>query len=150
MGPTWVLSVAPDGPHVGPMDLAIRDQALPEPIFHPDAWRHMAPLDLNESHKKMVMVIFLNKWDFLFCMVNTNAADVLAPQGTAMFKVYAIAILPTGSLANDDYDTKYKCTPSQEYIPLVWPSHSAHNSSLVLLSNSLKWEPVNEFWNTCM
>ena len=24
MGPTWVLS-APDGPHVGPMDLAIRD-----------------------------------------------------------------------------------------------------------------------------
>ena len=24
MGPTWVLS-APDGPHVGPMNLAIRD-----------------------------------------------------------------------------------------------------------------------------
>ena len=24
MGPTWVLS-APDGPHVGPMDLTIRD-----------------------------------------------------------------------------------------------------------------------------
>ena len=28
MGPTWVLS-APDGPHVGPMNLAIRG-----PIFH--------------------------------------------------------------------------------------------------------------------
>ena len=27
MGPTWVLS-APDGPHVGPMGLAIRDVAL--------------------------------------------------------------------------------------------------------------------------
>ena len=26
MGPTWVLS-APDGPHVGPMDLAIRLQS---------------------------------------------------------------------------------------------------------------------------
>ena len=25
MGPTWVLS-APDGPHVGPMNLAIRDK----------------------------------------------------------------------------------------------------------------------------
>ena len=24
-GPTWVLSSAPDGPHVGPMNLAIRD-----------------------------------------------------------------------------------------------------------------------------
>ena len=24
MGPTWVLS-APDGPHVGPMDLAVKD-----------------------------------------------------------------------------------------------------------------------------
>ena len=28
MGPTWVLS-APDGPHVGPMNLAIRDGLLP-------------------------------------------------------------------------------------------------------------------------
>ena len=27
MGPTWVLS-APDGPHVGPMNLAIREQAV--------------------------------------------------------------------------------------------------------------------------
>ena len=27
MGPTWVLS-APDGPHVGPMDLAIREAAF--------------------------------------------------------------------------------------------------------------------------
>ena len=27
MGPTWVLS-APDGPHVGPMNLAIRDHHI--------------------------------------------------------------------------------------------------------------------------
>ena len=27
MGPTWVLS-APDGPHVGPMNLAIKDSTL--------------------------------------------------------------------------------------------------------------------------
>ena len=27
MGPTWVLS-APDGPHVGPMNLAIRDSRV--------------------------------------------------------------------------------------------------------------------------
>ena len=31
MGPTWVLS-APDGPHVGPMILAIRDIAVPSNI----------------------------------------------------------------------------------------------------------------------
>ena len=29
MGPTWVLS-APDGPHVGPMNLAVRDQTSEE------------------------------------------------------------------------------------------------------------------------
>ena len=28
MGPTWVLS-APDGPHVGPMNLAIRENLFP-------------------------------------------------------------------------------------------------------------------------
>ena len=28
-GPTWVLS-APDGPHVGPMNYAIRDELMPE------------------------------------------------------------------------------------------------------------------------
>ena len=34
MGPTWVLS-APDGPHVGPMNLAIRDMvAQPTPRYH--------------------------------------------------------------------------------------------------------------------
>ena len=32
MGPTWVLS-APDGPHVGPMNLAIRDIAVS--LSHP-------------------------------------------------------------------------------------------------------------------
>ena len=41
MGPTWVLS-APDGPHVGPMNLAIRDihSSLDHqsPIFH---WRDL-------------------------------------------------------------------------------------------------------------
>ena len=49
MGPTWVLS-APDGPHIGPMNLAIRDGGLTtavalassgQPcyyIFAPQAW----------------------------------------------------------------------------------------------------------------
>ena len=32
MGPTWVLS-APDGPHVRPMNLAIRDHLLPVPCW---------------------------------------------------------------------------------------------------------------------
>ena len=36
MGPTWALS-APDGPHVGPMNLAIRDHTnltAPETSLH--------------------------------------------------------------------------------------------------------------------
>ena len=32
MGPTWVLS-APDGPHVGPMNLAIRDWYVFKPVI---------------------------------------------------------------------------------------------------------------------
>ena len=38
MGPAWVMS-APDGPHVGPMNLAIRD--TPTQKFHKVIW-HLA------------------------------------------------------------------------------------------------------------
>ena len=39
MGPTWVLS-APDGPHVGPMNLAIRgsDKFLSNKIYFEEYW----------------------------------------------------------------------------------------------------------------
>ena len=40
MGPTWALS-APDGPHVGPMNLAIRDGLVPGVGFV-SIWSHMA------------------------------------------------------------------------------------------------------------
>ena len=33
MGPTWALS-APDGPHIGPMNLAIRDMYAPYTMMH--------------------------------------------------------------------------------------------------------------------
>ena len=59
MGPTWVLS-APDGPHVGPMNLAIRvDYAAPKSIMVPETWfrdHYVAPLllmihiALNDIH----------------------------------------------------------------------------------------------------
>ena len=40
MGPTWVLS-APDGPHVGPMNLAIRDDYFHFDLHHPPIlWNH--------------------------------------------------------------------------------------------------------------
>ena len=38
MGPTWVLS-APDRPHVGPMNLAIRD-ILQQYIVHTMSYAH--------------------------------------------------------------------------------------------------------------
>ena len=40
MGPTWVLS-APDGPHVGPMILAIRVLInIHWPVFNIECWKH--------------------------------------------------------------------------------------------------------------
>ena len=42
MGPTWVLS-APDGSHVGPMNLAIRDMTIPVQFFsHLTSSEHFA------------------------------------------------------------------------------------------------------------
>ena len=40
MGPTWVLS-APDGPHIGPMNLAIR-VCTPNALHHHDGYRYLS------------------------------------------------------------------------------------------------------------
>ena len=45
MGPTWDLS-APDGPHVGPMNLAIREEIILA-IFHKEIWKHWIKHHLN-------------------------------------------------------------------------------------------------------
>ena len=54
MGPTWVLS-APDGPHVGPMNIAIKEaySSMPELRHH---WR--ACMNNYIPYKTMHMVIF--------------------------------------------------------------------------------------------
>ena len=39
MGPTWILS-APDGPHVGPMNLAIREAYMPWYTLPCVEWLH--------------------------------------------------------------------------------------------------------------
>ena len=58
MGPTWVLS-APDGPHVGPMNLAIREWLdykyiiLPSNILH--CWLRNPPTLLSGSLRGMVL-----------------------------------------------------------------------------------------------
>ena len=69
MGPTWVLS-APDGPHVGPMNLAIRDGAQqnndnrPMPMMHQIS--HNAPLCNRNVH-----ICYKNGalWDMGWCIV---------------------------------------------------------------------------------
>ena len=48
MRPTWVLS-APDGPHVGPMNLAIRESIALAPMAYPGAsYLHWIMLSLND------------------------------------------------------------------------------------------------------
>ena len=47
MGPTWVLS-APDGPHVGPMNLAIREASVKSPrLNHRRPWLMMTSSNGN-------------------------------------------------------------------------------------------------------
>ena len=57
MGPTWVLS-APDGPHVGPMNLAIRDYI----IRSPRTWRYWA----TNRHSVVYRVTCVIYWFLLF------------------------------------------------------------------------------------
>ena len=47
MGPTWVLS-APDGSHVGPMNLAIR--AVQEIVIHSSMWRKIKFIKFGRLH----------------------------------------------------------------------------------------------------
>ena len=49
IGPTWVLS-APDGPHVGPMNLAIRVFFNLDAISHRGTERHLLCFDMLLSH----------------------------------------------------------------------------------------------------
>ena len=46
MGPTWVLS-APDGPHVGPMNLAIRDLMVSGWCYREDTIRYLTKSGLK-------------------------------------------------------------------------------------------------------
>ena len=50
MGPTWVLSV-PDGPHVGPMNLAIR---VYYQIFSLYKFNFLNPIDAKHGNKKSI------------------------------------------------------------------------------------------------
>ena len=55
MGPTWVLS-APDGPHVSPMNLAIREHSV-----HWDASNELIILAVVSTHWGRVMHICIGK-----------------------------------------------------------------------------------------
>ena len=81
MGPTWVLT-APYGPHVGPMNLAIRDairentavgdarrdiiclhQAIPPSASSdPDAWRLVPSSDLPRRATRRVCILFCTSY----------------------------------------------------------------------------------------
>ena len=52
MGPTWLLS-APDGPHVGPMNLAIR--------VHSYGWSSTS-YDTKKRKRKCAMWLYINWW----------------------------------------------------------------------------------------
>ena len=96
MGPTWVLS-APDGPHVGPMNLAIREGSLPVSsllqwhnmesslmgIHHHDCWAHFsmrATLVIPEMPQGGTLIysplpcIMMHQWSLLLggCMGNKH------------------------------------------------------------------------------
>ena len=63
MGPTWVLS-APDGPHVGPMNLAIRESNLNNRISNNLQMPHLASnllFQTNNDFDKSDMVISHSK-----------------------------------------------------------------------------------------
>ena len=66
MGPTWVLS-APDGPHVGPMNLAIRD-SIADPS-HCICQQRM--YNLVKTH-----LYSLRSVDFQTCHVNINSISI--------------------------------------------------------------------------
>ena len=53
MGPTWILS-APDGPHVGPMNLVIREGTVV--CWHPDFIR------LHRGSSLPFLVVIQNQW----------------------------------------------------------------------------------------
>ena len=57
MGPTWVLS-APDGPHVGPMNLAIRVVAFMKGVITCSNWL-LDILQLNKAHIPSSFVWFI-------------------------------------------------------------------------------------------
>ena len=64
MGPTWVLS-APDGPHLGPMNLAIRVVFVREYIY--DRWRRVGGFPHKEPVMPIINVFFnmlawANRW----------------------------------------------------------------------------------------
>ena len=58
MGPTWVLS-APDGPHVSPMNLAIRVYMLTE-IYHGAGFRYIDTvyhIDIVYGHSAVYLYV---------------------------------------------------------------------------------------------
>ena len=76
MGPTWVLS-APDGPHVGPTNLVIREQlqVLQLVIFHtPQIYVVRKHLSYHRLGKiVLTCVIFTNaEVHFCFCICTLN------------------------------------------------------------------------------
>ena len=63
MGPTWVLS-APDGPHIGPMNLAIRDEC-PQGVWDKPDQTHMMQIDQHQTtitRKNDISIVLMTTW----------------------------------------------------------------------------------------
>ena len=99
MGPTRVLS-APDWPHVGPINLAIRDVSMPSGNDGPmldqilvAMWRHWVTNNTDIFTRKMTMVIFTwSVYDIsphLFSHYDDVIMTMLASQITSLTFVYS-------------------------------------------------------------
>ena len=73
MGPTWVLS-APDGPHVGPMNLAIRECKL---IINEILWHSLQGyVSLNTQDINLEVVLKICTFEIIATYVRQNWVDV--------------------------------------------------------------------------
>ena len=70
MGPTWILS-APDGPHVGPMNLNIRDSTCQQPV-PPDCaqWSVAGNLHINKATRRMTLKLCVLMGPLLLTGIN--------------------------------------------------------------------------------
>ena len=100
LGPTWVLS-APDGPHVGPMNLAIRDDHLPRKVNIIDiswltrevmlsntiyvSWKRNRVKCMNELPRQSpcftVLVIYTGAIILNYVLRNGTEQDTISKQG---------------------------------------------------------------------